>query len=247
MNILVVEDEMVISNGIRMILQAEGHSVKVFNDAESAIEHIGHGRCGLAIIDYILPKIDGISLIAKFKEKCPNLPVIMISGFDTADTVIAGVRAGVFDYLPKPFTRQELISRVERAVRFAAGKNYTVPRKPKRCRFGSFSWVKMKEAIAEIGIDPCYIATIPHIKAIYGPETGQRLYQGGKFAEIVTRKDVIFPVWSPVSGSVVESMISREGIFNVIDIRSDLTVAKVQVNNFLKDRNNLNSGKGVCA
>ncbi len=115
MKVLVVDDSPVIrcliaraleSLGIRRILQA--------NDGTEALELMQANQVALVISDYFMPKLDGLELTKTIRAQHADLPIIMVSIVDSREKIIEVVKAGVSDYLIKPFTRNELIKKVEK-------------------------------------------------------------------------------------------------------------------------------------
>lgn len=121
--ILVVEDE----SGIRQLIEdaLEGHDYDILmcNNAMTAKTHLAQTTPDLAIIDWMMPQISGIDLIQSLRRKSDtaNLPIIMLTARSTEDDTIAGFDAGADDYITKPFSPRELLSRVQALLRRASG------------------------------------------------------------------------------------------------------------------------------
>jgi DNA-binding NtrC family response regulator len=115
-NILVVDDEVVICKSIQRILSPEGYEVKTALSGEKALEKISQESFDIVITDLKMPGMDGMELLAKIKEKDPEIVVIMITGYSTVQTAVQAMRMGALDYIPKPFTPEELIVVVEKAL-----------------------------------------------------------------------------------------------------------------------------------
>lgn len=125
MKILIIEDDQVIADFIKKGLSEAGYSV----------DHIDNGKTGLgfaldriydlAIVDLMLPQLDGLSIIDRIREKKINIPIIILSAKRSVDDRIHGLRHGSDDYLTKPFSFSELLARVEALLRRA--NNVTEP------------------------------------------------------------------------------------------------------------------------
>ena len=115
MNILIVDDEKEIADVVELYLQTEYHVLK-FYTGEEALACIEHSKIDLAILDVMLPDIDGFTILKKIREKY-TFPVIMLTAKTEYIDKITGLTLGADDYIPKPFRMMELISRVRALLR----------------------------------------------------------------------------------------------------------------------------------
>ncbi|KXO16256.1 response regulator receiver domain protein [Clostridiales bacterium KA00134] len=115
-NILVCDDEEDIVRAISIYLEAEGYKVFKAYDGLKALEIIKNEEIHLAIIDLMMPKMDGISTILKIREK-NNIPLIILSAKSEITDKIIGLNVGADDYITKPFNAIELIARVGSMIR----------------------------------------------------------------------------------------------------------------------------------
>ena len=113
--ILIVENEEVISNLIRMSLQKAGYSCEQAMDGESAADRIAEHTYDLVLLDIMLPGMNGYELLDYIKTT--NMPVIFITAMGTLDDKVKGLKAGADDYITKPFEMVELLARVESVLR----------------------------------------------------------------------------------------------------------------------------------
>ena len=104
MNILIVEDETALAEAVAHILRKAGHSADRVADGQSALDYIRVGAYDLVLLDIMLPKLDGLSLL--------RTPVLMLTARTTVPDKVAGLNAGADDYLTKPFDPEELLARV---------------------------------------------------------------------------------------------------------------------------------------
>jgi len=114
--ILVLDDEADMVENCRRILSRDGYECLTTTDAEEALRLIASERPDLVLTDLKMPTIDGIELLGRIRELSPQTPVIMLTAFATVESAVAAVKAGAFDYLPKPFTLDQLRVAVERAL-----------------------------------------------------------------------------------------------------------------------------------
>ena len=122
-NVLVVDDEKTVCNSCRKILTQEGYNVDVALSGEEALSKVKANGFDVVITDWKMPEIDGLELARRIKSENPDIAVILITGYPSLDTSIEAIRSGVSDYVPKPFTPQELSDVVVRALM----KGHAVP------------------------------------------------------------------------------------------------------------------------
>lgn len=115
-NILVCDDERDILDAIKIYLKAEGYKVFTAEDGTRALEIIKENGIHLAIIDIMMPVMDGITLIMKMREKT-NIPIIVLSAKGEVTDKIVGLNVGADDYITKPFNAVELTARVNSLIR----------------------------------------------------------------------------------------------------------------------------------
>jgi len=117
MKILVVEDDTKIASFIAKGLKEAGFAVDVAGNGSEGL-HLGlSGTYDAAVIDIMLPGLDGLSLIERLREKMISTPVIILSARRTVDDRIKGLQAGGDDYMVKPFSFSELLARVQALIR----------------------------------------------------------------------------------------------------------------------------------
>ncbi len=115
--ILVVEDDPAILGGLCDVLIFNGYGVEGVEDGGEGLEKILDGQFDLVLLDVMLPTMDGFSICRKVRESKPNQPIIMITAKGFEYDFFTGFKAGVDDYVPKPFSLRELIVRVEAVLR----------------------------------------------------------------------------------------------------------------------------------
>ena len=115
-NILVCDDERDILDAIEIYLKAEGYKVFTAEDGAAALEIMKENEIHLAIIDIMMPVMDGITLIMKMREET-NIPIIVLSAKSEVTDKIVGLNVGADDYITKPFNAVELTARVNSLIR----------------------------------------------------------------------------------------------------------------------------------
>jgi DNA-binding NtrC family response regulator len=118
-NILVVDDEVSVNNNIRKILGKNGFQVDQATSKEEAIEKINQLNYALVLLDLRMPGVSGLELLRIIAGAQPFARVIIITGYASIETAIESARIGAVDYLPKPFTPDELRNVAERAYAIA--------------------------------------------------------------------------------------------------------------------------------
>ena len=112
MQILVVEDEVSLSNAIKRILEQQGYFVDAVYDGLSAIDYAKGLNYNLIILDVMLPKLDGFEAVRILRKDGISTPVLMLTARTTTADKVAGLNYGADDYMTKPFEPEELIARV---------------------------------------------------------------------------------------------------------------------------------------
>ena len=117
-DILIIDDEADIRDLVSGILEDDGHQVRAARDSDEALDAIRRRRPSLVVLDIWLQgsRIDGLELLAMFKEIDAELPVVVISGHGTIETAVSAIRKGAYDFIEKPFTADRLILVVQRAL-----------------------------------------------------------------------------------------------------------------------------------
>ena len=115
-NVLVVDDERTVCNSCKKILTQEGYNVEVALSGEEALNKVKGKGFDVLITDWKMPEIDGIEVAKRIKKENPDIAVIMITGYPSVESSIKAMRSGVSDYVPKPFTPEELSDAMVRAL-----------------------------------------------------------------------------------------------------------------------------------
>jgi len=121
MRILLVEDDLRIASFILKGLKEEGFAVDHAVDGEEGLHMALNVSYDTAIVDIMLPRIDGLSLIEELRRQKVNTPIIILSAKRSVDDRVEGLQRGGDDYLTKPFAFSELLARVQALVRRASG------------------------------------------------------------------------------------------------------------------------------
>jgi DNA-binding response OmpR family regulator len=120
--VLIVEDEAHLAQGLSFNLRAEGHSVEVAADGETALERLLEKRESFdaVVLDVMLPGTDGFAVATALREAHNFVPVLMLTARGRSEDVLKGFAAGADDYLPKPFELAILLARLQGLLRRSA-------------------------------------------------------------------------------------------------------------------------------
>jgi len=121
MRLLLVEDDPKIASFILKGMKAEGYAVDHAADGQEGLHLAVTEPYDAAIIDVMLPKLDGLSVVERIRKDKVNTPVIILSAKGSVDDRVKGLQVGGDDYLPKPFAFSELLARVQALIRRAGG------------------------------------------------------------------------------------------------------------------------------
>jgi two-component system response regulator ResD len=123
-DVLVIDDEPVVRDATRLVLQEEGWRVAVAPDGDTGLAHEALATCRLVLCDMMLPGRDGLDVVAQIRARRPELPIVLMTGYATAANAARGLEAGATAFLAKPFDDSELLDQVRRVLERtdAAGK-----------------------------------------------------------------------------------------------------------------------------
>jgi DNA-binding response OmpR family regulator len=117
MRLLLVEDEIELSNALVALLKHSNYSVDAVYDGQDALDYLMTGNYDGAILDIMLPKMDGITVLKKIRAAGNSVPVLLLTAKTEIDDRVNGLDSGADDYLTKPFAMKELLARIRAMTR----------------------------------------------------------------------------------------------------------------------------------
>lgn len=117
MRLLLCEDEKELSNALVAILKHSKYSVDAVYDGEEALAYLEDSSYDAVILDIMMPKVDGITVLKKTRQKGNRVPILMLTARSQVDDKVLGLDLGANDYLTKPFATKELLARIRAMTR----------------------------------------------------------------------------------------------------------------------------------
>lgn len=117
MRLLLAEDEKELAKALAVILRHNSYSVDVVHNGEDALDCLENGDYDGAILDIMMPKLDGLSVLRRIRGEGNGIPVLILTAKSEIDDRVEGLDAGADDYLTKPFAMKELLARVRAMLR----------------------------------------------------------------------------------------------------------------------------------
>ncbi len=221
--ILCVDDEDVILDSFRKILVLDGYSVDTVNSGPEALNLIKSNHYDFLFTDLKMPEMDGVEVAKSVKSVRPDIDVIIITGYATVETAVECMKYGAMDYVQKPFTEDELLEFVKKAVvkREDRIKKQLKPRvhithvsENEKVNIGEFvipggvfiseghTWASIsQDGTVKVGLDDFAKKLIGNIEDIEFPNLGMSIAKGQPLFSIKQNKKSI-KFLSPVSGVV---------------------------------------------
>ena len=117
MRILLAEDERSLSRAVVALLERNNYAVDAVFDGVEALEYLAAGNYDALILDIMMPRLDGLSVLRRIRAGGNPIPVLMLTAKSEIDDKVAGLDAGANDYLTKPFSTRELLARLRAITR----------------------------------------------------------------------------------------------------------------------------------
>ncbi|MGX2975501.1 response regulator [Ursidibacter arcticus] len=122
MRILLIEDDNLIGEGLKIGLTKSGFSVDWFTDGKTGLDALSSAPYDAVVLDLTLPKMDGLDVLQQWRKANQDIPVLILTARDTLDERITGLQRGADDYLCKPFALAEVVARLQALIRRRYGQ-----------------------------------------------------------------------------------------------------------------------------
>ena len=117
MRLLLAEDERSLSRAVTVLLRKNHYEVDPVYDGQEALDYLSSGNYDGAILDIMMPKVDGIDVLRRLRQRGDRLPVLLLTAKAEVEDKVLGLDSGANDYLTKPFASQELLARIRAMTR----------------------------------------------------------------------------------------------------------------------------------
>jgi len=217
--ILLIDDEQVILDAVSRIASLERWDVDSVLNVQDGLDKLPSNNYELIVCDIMLPDKDGFQFLEELYAKQINIPVIMITGYSTVENAVKSLYNGAIDFIPKPFTYEEITSSICRGLEYnkiqkkvaeaeKTGKNESiifVSCPAQYYRLGYMSWMNLEsEGSARIGVTNLFLQTIEDIAKIELLDIDDLLIQGNSCAKFETDDNLIHTCLAPLGGRIVE-------------------------------------------
>lgn len=126
MRLLLAEDERALSKALATILERSNYSVDTVYDGEAALEYLAADNYDGVILDIMMPKKDGITVLKELRSRGSKIPVLILTAKSEVDDKVLGLDSGANDYLTKPFHSRELLARIRAMTRIQSSQTSSV-------------------------------------------------------------------------------------------------------------------------
>jgi glycine cleavage system H lipoate-binding protein len=200
----------------------------------------------IILTDMMMPEIDGLEFIRMVKQANPGIIMIMITGYATINTALQSMQLGAFDYLAKPFTRDELKKVVKRAADIISASGGVVGDNITHLEVddtdnkgfkgvGKNTWMMVhEEGYVQIGVERPFLINIGQIQSVYLPSVGDEIRQGSVCFQAFSADFRSQSLYSPLSGVVIEinEFVNKEPDKALQDPYKDGWLFKMKPSNF---------------
>lgn len=221
--LLVVDDEEVVCQACRRIFSRQGFQVETNTDARQGLMLATATDYTIILLDIKMPNMDGIQFLECLREKKPDVPVLIITGYPSVPNAAAAMRLGASDYVTKPFTAEEVTWAVQRVLRMQqvlSGESEDAAREREAAlvEMANIETLFWEESWVQIAVDESASvgAVLPGLRgasitAVRLPKIGEVVYQGLPLAGVSVAGKPMLTVPSPVSGvvAVINDILAR--------------------------------------
>ncbi len=216
-NLLVVDDEQIILDSIKKLLKHEDiYSISTVTSGKEALEFLKTNNVDIMLTDLMMPEMDGLELMKCLGEMGFKGVIIMLTGYATINSALQAMELGAFDYLAKPFTKNEIKRILNRARDLITAKKSNAENQTStyygeksiidsQSSTGKYTWfMTTEDDLIMLGVERPFLIEIGSIESVYLPEEGDEIRQGSNFFQIFSSDFRTFTLTSPFSGIVKE-------------------------------------------
>jgi len=225
-NILIVDDEEVVLSSITKVAHMERYTVESVMNASSALNKISSAEYDLIVCDIMLPGMNGFQFLSAVESKGIDTPVIMTTGYSTIENAVKSLYSGAIDFIPKPFTIDEMTSVLHRGMKYGAilrlkrlhdDSVLIVPCPAKYYRLGYSAWMNQDlDGSVLIGGTDFFIKTLEQIKRIELLNINEVLIQASPAVKFETCDELIHQLYASISGVIIarnERLFTKPELF----------------------------------
>ena len=179
-NILVIDDDIDVCRFLERFLNGQGFVARYTTDPATVVDTIKQEMVQIIILDVVMPGVDGLELLQKIRRVDNDICIIMLSGYPTFDRAVEAFRSSVFDFLTKPFTNEQLMEVLERAIKtygFRTDLNERAIRQiaSEVRRLRASQKLSLRQLASRTGLSPSLIYQIEHAHTAPSLSTVSRL------------------------------------------------------------------------
>jgi CheY-like chemotaxis protein/glycine cleavage system H lipoate-binding protein len=212
-NILVVDDEPIILQSCKRILNESGYDVETAPDGDDALKKITIGKFDLVLLDLKMPGMGGLTLLNRIKDYSPNIEIIVMTGYPSVQTVKYAIKSGAYDYIPKPFKPDTINEAASKALehkhwrlflqKASQHKNNNIAN-IKETEFKNECWLVHEcTGSIKVGLQHSFIESLESPVYIEAPIIGSTVIEGESVFKIVLSDCSIYEISIPANGRVI--------------------------------------------
>ncbi|NNE45174.1 MAG: response regulator [Rhodothermales bacterium] len=210
--VLVVDDEDVVLGAVRRILSAHSIEHRVAGSAEQALDKIKESVPDLLLADIKLPGKSGLDLVTVCSDKFPSVVSVCMTGYANAEHVLLCLESGAVDFLPKPFTVEEMLSTLTRAGRLVGGEAIAKDVPADCFVLDGHTWARGEDdGTVTLGLIETFLQTVGPIKSLDIPAPNTMLRQGCDLTRVTATDGHVHRAWCAIGGRVEQSNDRLEG------------------------------------
>jgi YesN/AraC family two-component response regulator len=233
-DLLVIDDEEVIIDFFIKISEAENLFIDTAKYGKIAFDKLINNSYKLIVCDLILPDLSGFDILNKIRSQHITTPVIITSGYSTIENAIKALKSGAIDFLPKPFTFDEVLCCLKRGLNYSKiltqqiegsveendSELLFIPCPPSYYRFGLSTWIKIEQNDLVIaGLTDLTMRTISKLDALNLTNVNDEVEQGKEFLTMNCDLGLLHKILAPLSGSIIE--VNQEVLNNPSIVEKD--------------------------